>query len=72
VLGAIAAKALIGPGFRVTEQRGQVVETPLPAVVTATVHPSSILRAPDEARDAAYAAFVRDLRTVAELAKQAS
>jgi DNA polymerase len=71
-LGAIAAKALIGPGFRVTEQRGQVVETPLPAVVTATVHPSSILRAPDDARDAAYAAFVHDLRTVAELAGRAS
>ena len=71
-LGAIAAKALIGPGFRVTEQRGQVVETPLPAVVTATVHPSSILRAPDDTRDAAYAAFVHDLRTVAGLAGRAS
>jgi uracil-DNA glycosylase len=52
----------------VTEQRGQVVETSLPAMVTATVHPSSILRAPDdEAREVAYAAFVRDLRTVSNL-----
>ena len=65
-LGATAARAIIGPTFRVTQQRGEFVETPLPALVTATVHPSSILRAEDdEAREAAYAAFVRDLRTVA-------
>jgi len=72
-LGATAAKAIIGPKFRVTEQRGQVVETPLPAMVTATVHPSSILRAPDdEAREVAYAAFVHDLRTIAQLLPRAS
>ncbi len=71
-LGAIAARAIVGPGFRVTEQRGRVVETPLSAVVTATVHPSSIIRGPDDARDAAYAAFVRDLRTVAGLVERAA
>jgi DNA polymerase len=72
-LGATAAKAIIGPAFKVTEQRGEVVETDLPAIVTATVHPSSILRAPDdEAREVAYAAFVRDLRTVSNLLRGAS
>ena len=65
-LGATAAKAVIGPKFRVTEQRGEFVDTPLAAMVTATVHPSSILRAPDDtAREQAYAAFVRDLLVVA-------
>jgi uracil-DNA glycosylase len=72
-LGATAAKAIIGPSFRVSQQRGEVVETPLPAVVTATVHPSSILRAEDdEAREVAYAAFVRDLGVVACLMRGAS
>jgi DNA polymerase len=67
-LGAVAARALFGPGFKVTERRGQVVETELPALVTATVHPSSILRAADgRARDAAYAAFLRDLGVVQRL-----
>jgi DNA polymerase len=70
-LGAVAGKAIVGPGFKVTEQRGQVVETDLRAVVTATVHPSSILRADDEARDAAYAAFVRDLGVVKRLLDEA-
>ncbi len=72
-LGATAAKAIIGPKFRVSQQRGEVVETPLPALVTATVHPSSILRAEDdEARDIAYAAFVRDLGVVSRLLRKAS
>jgi DNA polymerase len=67
-LGAVGARALIGPGFKVTEQRGQLVETELPALVTATVHPSSILRAMDgKPRDAAYAAFLRDLGFVQRL-----
>src|SRR5882724_4002401 len=47
-LGATAAQALLGPGFKVTQQRGVVVASPLAARVLATVHPSSILRAPDE------------------------
>ena len=71
-LGATAAKAIIGPKFKVTEQRGTVVETPIPALVTATVHPSAILRAADDAaRDQAYAALVRDLEVVARLAREA-
>jgi uracil-DNA glycosylase len=62
-LGATAAQALLGKQFRVTKQRGQPVESELAPVVVATVHPSAILRADD--RDAEFAAFVDDLRTVA-------
>jgi uracil-DNA glycosylase family protein len=65
-LGAIAAKALLGKDVRVTRQRGQLIETPLAPLATATVHPSSILRAPDDtARRAAMEAFVADLAAVA-------
>jgi uracil-DNA glycosylase len=65
-LGATAAQALLGRSFRVTKQRGQFVESPLAPLTTATVHPSSILRAPDdEARRREREAFVADLRTVA-------
>ena len=67
VLGATAAQALLGPAFRVTRQRGQLVTSSLAPRVVATVHPSSILRAPDESRDAEMRAFVRDLRIVAKL-----
>jgi len=68
-LGATAAQALLGPSFRVTKQRGQPVDSPLAPVVLATVHPSSILRAPDAAaRDAAFAAFVADLEIAAQAA----
>ena len=67
VLGATAAQALLGPAFRVTRQRGQLVTSSLAPRVVATVHPSSILRAPDESRDAEMRAFVRDLRFVAKL-----
>ena len=71
LLGATAAKALLGPAFRVTRSRGQV----LPAEAghwrgraVATVHPSSILRAPDpDARAEAYDAFVSDLKVMAAL-----
>ena len=67
-LGATAAQALLGRDFRVTRRRGELVETELAPVATATVHPSSILRAPDEeSRRAEYAAFVDDLRLVARL-----
>jgi uracil-DNA glycosylase len=62
-LGATAAQALLGKQFRVTKQRGQPVESELAPVVIATVHPSAILRAED--RDAEFAAFVDDLKTVA-------
>jgi DNA polymerase len=66
-LGASAAQALLGRKFRVTQQRGQFVPSPLAPLVTATVHPSSILRAPDdETRRAERARFVEDLKTVAK------
>ena len=65
-LGATAAQALLGPSFRVTKQRGLFVPSPLAPRVTATVHPSSILRAPDdEARRLETARFVADLEKVA-------
>ena len=59
-LGSTAAQSLLGPGFRVTRERGRVVESPAGPVL-ATVHPSAILRAPGEARAAELRAFVRDL-----------
>ena len=65
-LGATAAIALLGKAFRVTKQRGQFLPSKLAPRVTATVHPSSILRAPDdEARRAETERFVADLRLVA-------
>ncbi|MFN2543150.1 MAG: UdgX family uracil-DNA binding protein [Actinomycetota bacterium] len=65
-LGATAAQAIFGRTFRVTQHRGEFIESPLAPRVTATVHPSSILRAPDdEARREAMEAFVEDLRVVA-------
>jgi uracil-DNA glycosylase family protein len=67
-LGATAAQAILGRDFRVTKQRGELLETLLAPRALATVHPSSILRAPDEAaRHAERAAFVEDLRVVARL-----
>ena len=59
-LGSTAAQSLLGPAFRVTRERGRVVESPAGPVL-ATVHPSAILRAPGEARAAEQRAFVRDL-----------
>jgi uracil-DNA glycosylase len=71
-LGATAAQALLGRQFRVTKQRGVAIESDLAPFVLATVHPSSILRAPDEeARRRAYADFVSDLEVVAELLARA-
>ncbi|HYE03486.1 MAG TPA: uracil-DNA glycosylase family protein, partial [Phycisphaerales bacterium] len=66
-LGATAARSLLGPAFRVTKRRGELITgTRWGAGVIATVHPSSILRAPgDEERRAAFAAFVRDLAAAA-------
>jgi uracil-DNA glycosylase len=65
-LGATAAQALLGRTFRVTRQRGQFVDSDLAPLVIATIHPSAILRAPDEAtRREEMEAFVRDLSVVA-------
>ena len=67
-LGATAAQALLGRDFRVSRQRGELVDSPLARYVLATVHPSSILRQRDDAsREAEYAAFVEDLRVVPPL-----
>jgi len=66
-LGATAAKALLGPSFKVSTERGRFVPSDLAPLVTATVHPSSILREPDRvARRAAMRAFVRDLKKIAK------
>jgi DNA polymerase len=67
LLGATAGQALLGRAFRVTRERGRVLDTPLALPVVATVHPSSILRAPKENRQRERAAFVSDLRVAAEL-----
>src|SRR5688572_22192673 len=67
-LGASAAQALLGREFRVSQQRGEFVESPLATHVMATVHPSSILRAPDdETRRAERKRFVEDLKKVAKV-----
>ncbi len=66
-LGATSAKALLGPGFKLTEARGQPIESELAELVVATIHPSAILRARDDAsRQAQRAAFTDDLRAVAQ------
>ncbi len=66
-LGATAAQALLGRQFKVTQQRGTFVESPLAPLVSATVHPSSILRAPDDdSRREEMRAFVADLRKIAK------
>ncbi len=66
-LGATAAKALLGSGFRVSRDRGRFVDSALAPRVLATVHPSSILRTHDDQRDAALAALVDDLAVVAAI-----
>ena len=69
-LGATAAQALLGKQFRVTQHRGEFVESPLATRVMATVHPSSILRAPDdEARHAETQRFIADLKKAAAVLK---
>lgn len=66
-LGATAAQALLGKDFRVTEQRGEAIGSPLAPMVTATIHPSSILRQRDSERRAReLEGFVRDLSLVSE------
>jgi DNA polymerase len=63
-LGATAAQALLGRDFRVTRQRGEVVDSGYGIPAIATVHPSSILRAEDEDRERELAAFIDDLATI--------
>jgi uracil-DNA glycosylase family protein len=72
-LGATASQALLGRQFRVSRDRGKLLQSELAPVVMATVHPSSILRAPDEAtRRIERERFVDDLRVLAGEIREAS
>jgi uracil-DNA glycosylase len=64
-LGATAAQVLLGKQFRVTQQRGKAMPTEMAEAIIATVHPSSVLRAPDTERERARREFVADLKRVA-------
>lgn len=69
-LGATAAQAILGPAFRVTRDRGKVLKSDVATKVLATVHPSSLLRQPDEElREREYKLFVADLRAAVKAAK---
>jgi uracil-DNA glycosylase len=69
-LGATAAQALLGREFRVTQHRGELMKSPVAPFIMATVHPSSILRAPDEAtRHSETEKFVADLKKLARFAR---
>ncbi len=69
-LGATAAQAILGPAFRVTRDRGKVMKADVAPRVLATVHPSSLLRQPDEeSREREYKLFVADLRAAVKAAK---
>lgn len=71
-LGATAAQAIFGPSFRVTRERGKVLSSKLAPRVLATVHPSSLLRQPDEElRQREYKRFVSDLRAALKAAGEA-
>jgi uracil-DNA glycosylase len=66
-LGATAAQSVLGPQFKLMQNRGTLQSSDLAARVIATIHPSSVLRAPDpEGRRAAYEMLVSDLKVVAE------
>lgn len=68
-MGATAAQTIFGPSFRVTRERGKVLSSKLAPKVLATVHPSSLLRQPDEAsREREYKQFVSDLRAAVRAA----
>lgn len=70
LLGATAAQAIFGPQFRITQERGIVKQGELAQAILATIHPSAVLRAPDEAaRKQLFESLVEDLRTVAKLLK---
>jgi len=70
-LGATAAQAIFGPSFRVTRERGKVLSSKFAPKVLATVHPSSLLRQPDEeSRQREYKRFVLDLRIAVKAAAE--
>ena len=66
LMGATAAQSLLGKDFRVTKSRGQAIESDLAELVTATIHPSAVLRADD--REEMFAGLVDDLRVLAKFA----
>lgn len=71
-LGATAAQALLGKQFRVTQHRGKPNPSELAEAIVATVHPSSVLRAPDDAREEARREFFADMMAVAKYLKRTS
>jgi uracil-DNA glycosylase family protein len=80
LLGATAAQSIMGPQFKLMQNRGKLLETPGPVGpglpverVVATIHPSAVLRAPDsERRRAAYDSLVADLKVVARALRSGS
>jgi uracil-DNA glycosylase len=68
LLGATAAKAVLGSGFRVSKQRGELLEVDFAPAAVATYHPSAVLRAEDDEREEAFADLVADLRVLARAA----
>jgi uracil-DNA glycosylase family protein len=71
-LGSTAGQAFFGSSFRVTRERGKVLSSKLAPKVVATVHPSSLLRQPDEeSREREYDRFVVDLRAAVKAASEA-
>jgi uracil-DNA glycosylase len=62
LLGATAAQSLLGKGFKVTQSRGTALDSDLAELVTASIHPSAVLRSDD--REAAFAGLVEDLSIV--------
>ena len=68
VLGATAAKALLGPSFRVTRERGRRLDVDFAPCAVATIHPSAVLRGPPQEREEAFAGLVSDLEVVAAAA----
>jgi uracil-DNA glycosylase len=72
-LGATAAQSLLGPSFRITKQRGQIMQSDWGLPILATYHPSALLRAPDEvARAEMHKMFLSDLKKVAQFIDKSS
>jgi DNA polymerase len=70
-LGSTAAQAMLGRQFRVTRQRGEFMQLARGGVITATIHPSAILRAPDDvSREHEFQGFVGDLKKVAAMMRE--
>lgn len=70
-MGSTAGQTIFGPSFRVTKERGKLLASKLAPRVLATVHPSSLLRQPDEeSRHREYKHFVADLRVAVKMANQ--